>query len=238
MTVSLTAKRSNHYAYLSYRKRREVAPWLRERSLFSETTKTNLLTAVYGVYVYEDLAPHLLSPSARNPHHVSMVPSNLFINPKHDWAVIDFDGVQLATVRDIGLSYYAERIETIFVGSSTWRSWIPEGRLRSLPYENVLNDLGATENVMSSAEANKVKEIVLHALGDPRWQFRTIGGIARETGLEPHDIRQVLESNPDLVRRPIVPDPEGRELYTLASKPPSRKERYARLRAFFTKSLE
>ena len=69
------------------------------------------------------------------------------------------------------------------------------------------------------------------ALIDPRWEFRTVEGIARDTGLAEVEVRLVLQLLGNEVRRPLSPDSEDRELYTLASRRPSLKERYNRFRS-------
>lgn len=50
------------------------------------------------------------------------------------------------------------------------------------------------------------------ALDDPRWDFRTIEGIAKETGLTCEQVRVIVRTNPQLVRKSAVPDRQGRTL--------------------------
>lgn len=56
---------------------------------------------------------------------------------------------------------------------------------------------------------------VLGALSNPDWDFRTVGGIAREAGLDPAQVTETLERRSDIVRRSPVPGPNGEDLYTL-----------------------
>ena len=77
---------------------------------------------------------------------------------------------------------------------------------------------------------------VFAALEDEHWDFRTIPGLVKSTGLPENVIKRVLEAHPQLVRRSPVPDPEGRELYTLVSKGGGFREWYSTMRAFVTKS--
>ena len=52
------------------------------------------------------------------------------------------------------------------------------------------------------------------ALEDERWDFRTVEGIAAETGLDAKVVAEELERHSGRVRRAIAPDRKGRELYT------------------------
>lgn len=76
-------------------------------------------------------------------------------------------------------------------------------------------------------------EAVMATLSDPRWEFRTVEGIVRATGLDVQTVRDVIRRNSEHVRGPLVPDERGREIYTLASRKPSWKERYLYLRSAF-----
>ena len=78
---------------------------------------------------------------------------------------------------------------------------------------------------------------VFEALADPRWDFRTLPGLSRETGLSESEIGATLDKYPLLVRKSLVPDRHGRELFTLRSRPVKFQERLAELRMFITKSV-
>jgi hypothetical protein len=80
-------------------------------------------------------------------------------------------------------------------------------------------------------------DAVVAALADPRWDFRTVSGIVRSTGLQEDVVRRILADLGDAVRGPVVPDPAGRDLYTLSSRPPRRREKWLHLRALLTRSL-
>jgi len=71
---------------------------------------------------------------------------------------------------------------------------------------------------------------VLEALADPRWAFRTVDGLVRATSLSEAKVRQILKNRSADVRKPLVPDARGRELWTLRWRPPSWRERYAALK--------
>ena len=87
-------------------------------------------------------------------------------------------------------------------------------------------------------DIGKIREnLVLQALSNPSWDFRTVAGIAKEAGLSERDVEKVLGENPRLFRRSAVPDPLGRPIYTLQAKPVGSRERIAILRMFLTKSI-
>jgi hypothetical protein len=85
----------------------------------------------------------------------------------------------------------------------------------------------------STAEANttEIVDRVLRALSNPKWDFRTIGGIARDTELSREQVVHVLADHQDLFRQSHLTR-NGEPLYTLREKPESLRERYAGLRDF------
>lgn len=83
---------------------------------------------------------------------------------------------------------------------------------------------------------NPTERAVFEALSDPQWDFRTIRGISTATGLTSHDVESILHKYPDLIRRSLVRDEEGNELFTLASRPPGPQEIVSQFRSFVTKS--
>lgn len=78
-------------------------------------------------------------------------------------------------------------------------------------------------------------QLVRAALADPRWDYRTVAGIVRDTGLSEARVRRVLDQ-PGLVRTPLFADSD-RQLVTLLDRKPSLRERYNRWRAFAAKSV-
>lgn len=59
---------------------------------------------------------------------------------------------------------------------------------------------------------------IFEALEDTRWRWRTVGALARESGMSPEDVRRVLNRYHLLVRRSLYPGPGGEDLYTLQSR--------------------
>jgi dihydroorotate dehydrogenase len=86
-----------------------------------------------------------------------------------------------------------------------------------------------------SAIVASSRQKVLDALSDPRWDFRTVGAIARATGLPEVAVGYILADMSDQVRTPAAPDPLGRTLYTLKSRALTRGERLGALRAAASK---
>lgn len=55
--------------------------------------------------------------------------------------------------------------------------------------------------------------LVLKALEDPNWDWRTVEGVAQSTGLPEDRVQKILESSARVIRS-TVPDDRGRSLYT------------------------
>jgi hypothetical protein len=58
------------------------------------------------------------------------------------------------------------------------------------------------------------RTLVLEALNNPDYTWRTIGGIAKETRIPKARVARILDSLSDSVIRSSAPDPRGRTLYT------------------------
>ncbi len=58
------------------------------------------------------------------------------------------------------------------------------------------------------------EERILRALEDPKWNWRTIEGISRETGVPPDEIRRFLYRSGRIVVRSPKRDRQGRALFT------------------------
>ena len=78
---------------------------------------------------------------------------------------------------------------------------------------------------------------VLNALGDRRWDFRTVQSIAQETLLEPSVVKTLLAEHESEVRRPMVPDRQGRELFTARDRQPGLREIVQTIQRYVSKSL-
>lgn len=59
---------------------------------------------------------------------------------------------------------------------------------------------------------------VLTALSNPRFKWRTIGGISKETEIPPETVRQVVTVKSDRVVMSSVPNTKGEPLFALREK--------------------
>ena len=76
---------------------------------------------------------------------------------------------------------------------------------------------------------------VYSALADSKWDFRTVKGIAEETGLEQERVDRLLEEHQSEIRWTVSRN-RGM-LYTLKSRPVKLREYLADLQMFASKSL-
>ena len=76
---------------------------------------------------------------------------------------------------------------------------------------------------------------VRSALSDPRWDFRTVRGIARDTGLPEGLVRQLLDEHRSEVRQTVSRDRQP--VYTVKSRPRKMREVVADLHLFASKSM-
>ena len=67
---------------------------------------------------------------------------------------------------------------------------------------------------MATQVSPKDKGRVLKALENPNYKWRTINGVAKETGLNPELVQNVINSNSDMIVRSSVQSTEGEDLYT------------------------
>jgi len=71
---------------------------------------------------------------------------------------------------------------------------------------------------------------IFEALEDPQWEWRTVGALAKISGLSNEEVRKVLNKYPKFIRKSLVPSQDGEDLYTL-------QQRYfgrLNIRSFFT----
>lgn len=59
-----------------------------------------------------------------------------------------------------------------------------------------------------------LRKRIIDALEDPRYEWRTIDGVAEEIGVPPAQIREILEDLKQQIVRSSIPDESGRDLYT------------------------
>ena len=78
---------------------------------------------------------------------------------------------------------------------------------------------------------------VFEGLANPAWDFRTIGGLARETNLPEEEVKGILDRYPYLVRESLVRNLKGQELFTLKTHPVKAREILALVRNLVAKSV-
>ena len=71
---------------------------------------------------------------------------------------------------------------------------------------------------------------VRKALEDPRWDFRTVDGIARDAALDPERVKRLLDRHRSEFRQTISRD--RKMIYTLKSRPIKMREVIADLQMF------
>lgn len=69
------------------------------------------------------------------------------------------------------------------------------------------------------------------AINNEEWDFWTVEGLAKELRLAPNLARDLLVSSPDVARRTVLTDREGRELYAARDRGPTLRERIERFRS-------
>ena len=57
------------------------------------------------------------------------------------------------------------------------------------------------------------KEKLLEALSDPKYSWRTVDGVSRDTGIKPAHVQELVQEMPDLVIRSRIPNKRGEALY-------------------------
>jgi hypothetical protein len=81
------------------------------------------------------------------------------------------------------------------------------------------------------SQTRTCQELVLAALADERFHFRTVPSIAAETGVPENSVRSILETHASGVRKVPLRDGKGNFLYTLRSRPRTAREILAETRA-------
>lgn len=72
------------------------------------------------------------------------------------------------------------------------------------------------------------ESLVFQALDDPRWDWRTVPSLADASGLSQTDVRKLLNSHPELVRKSGTPSTSGEDLFTLHARYFARKSPLAK----------
>ena len=94
-------------------------------------------------------------------------------------------------------------------GESTWMPWpIDWRRMYQDAPEAVAYDF-----VEALTSRRRERALVRAALSSPKYEWRTIEGIAKEAGLSPDDVLRTISGLANEVIQSTVPDAKGRVLY-------------------------
>lgn len=74
-------------------------------------------------------------------------------------------------------------------------------------------------------------ETLKDALADTRWDFRTADGLATDLDAAPDTVVQALDEHPEIARKSVLTDRDGRGLYTDRNRPLTLRERIERFRS-------
>lgn len=74
------------------------------------------------------------------------------------------------------------------------------------------------------------QERVFSALANPKWNYWTCDGLGYVSGLSEDYVREVIKAHPERIRQTGFYDYKGREVFTLASKPVTLRERFETFR--------
>jgi len=77
----------------------------------------------------------------------------------------------------------------------------------------------------------------MDALSEEKWDFRTVRGISRSTGVPEDRVIEVLYNHPDVVKS-SVPDEKGDDLFTLREKFSKARDIFNVVRTVVSKSLD
>ena len=59
---------------------------------------------------------------------------------------------------------------------------------------------------------------MFEALENPKWEWRTVRALSRESGLDQKAIQKIIKMHPELIRKSDVQSQNGEDLYTLQSR--------------------
>ena len=113
-------------------------------------------------------------------------------------------------------------------------AFLPAGQAfeeREKVFRQFMSDKGTASQSLDSYD-HEAWEKILSALKDERWDFRTVEGIARETGLDAGTVQDVLKKHEADVRKSPSWRNPGQVLYTSRSRRMTVREILADLQAF------
>jgi len=78
---------------------------------------------------------------------------------------------------------------------------------------------------------------VFEALDDPEWDLRTVQGVSKSSGLPETEVLDILNKYPAFVRKSLISDESGQDLYRLSDRKVTAGEVLKALKTFITKSF-
>lgn len=80
------------------------------------------------------------------------------------------------------------------------------------------------------------ERMVFEALDDPQWDFRTVQGVSKSSGLPENEVLDILNKYPSFVRKSLISGENGRDLYRLSDRKVTAGEVLKAIKTFITKS--
>ncbi len=74
--------------------------------------------------------------------------------------------------------------------------------------------MGENGNKQSLQLNGSIRDQIIRALEDDRYEWRTVDGVAQQTGVPATQVQESLESLKQEIVRSSIPDEAGRSLYT------------------------
>jgi hypothetical protein len=74
--------------------------------------------------------------------------------------------------------------------------------------------MGDNGNSTAQQMGGNLRNLIVRALEDERYDWRTIDGLSEQTGIPETKVKEVLASLEQVIVRSSIPDDSGRDLYT------------------------
>lgn len=74
--------------------------------------------------------------------------------------------------------------------------------------------MGDNGNNHTSQANGSIRDQIIRALEDDRYEWRTVDGVSEQTGVPVVEVQDLLESLSQVIVRSSIPDETGRSLYT------------------------
>lgn len=85
---------------------------------------------------------------------------------------------------------------------------------------------------------NQSWPVVLSALENPKFKWRTLEGIVKDTGLDVSTVTANISSNAQVIIKSSIPDPKGNDLFTTREHYREKSSIFERLQSAITNKVE